>query len=321
MPAGLTVQPVLLLSLPRSGSTLVQRVLGAHPRVATVSEPWFLLPLAYSLREEGARAEYWHPLAAMATADLAEALPGGRDEYLAEIGRLAMRIYERLAGDADVFVDKTPRYHLIGEDLPQMLPEARFVFLWRNPLAVTASLLRTFRAGRFEPDLFSIDLDRGVENLTAMWERHRRSGTAIGVRFEDLLSGTDEWHRMFEHLGLEFEPSFLAEFDQVELRGRYGDPTGTRDYRTVSAEPRDKWLTEFESPVRRAWARRYLKRIGDERMRAMGYDTAEVLNELRTAAPKARSGPEDLYRLLSSRGAHKRHQRTVNADDSPRPVG
>ena len=34
---------VFLLSLPRSGSTLLQRLLAAHPQVHTVAEPWLML--------------------------------------------------------------------------------------------------------------------------------------------------------------------------------------------------------------------------------------------------------------------------------------
>lgn len=295
-------------------------MLGAHPKVATESEPWFLLPLAYSLREEGARAEYWHPLAARATNDLADALPGGREEYLTEIGELAMRLYSRLAGEAEVFVDKTPRYHLIADDLPRLLPDARYVFLWRNPLAVTASLLRTFRAGRFEPHLFSVDLEQGVVNLTEMWERQRETGSAVAVRYEDLLEGPDEWRRLFEGIGLDFDEKLLERFSEVELEGRFGDPTGARRYRSVSAEPEGKWLSEFAGPIRREWARRYMARIGSRRMEAMGYDAERLEWALRETPRRMLSAPVDIARLAGSLVAHKGHLRTVKADDSPRPV-
>ena len=69
-------RPLFLLCLPRSGSTLVQRVLASHAEIATVSEPWLLLPLLYSIREHGIRAEYWHQTAAQAIADFIEELPG-----------------------------------------------------------------------------------------------------------------------------------------------------------------------------------------------------------------------------------------------------
>jgi hypothetical protein len=39
---------IFLLSLPRSGSTLAQRILAAHEGIATTSEPWILLPYGYA---------------------------------------------------------------------------------------------------------------------------------------------------------------------------------------------------------------------------------------------------------------------------------
>ena len=316
----MSVTPILLLSLPRAGSTLVQRVLAANPGVATASEPWFLLPLAYSLRDEGARAEYWHPLAAQAVNDLAAALPGGRERYLAELGETARRVYTALAGDADHFLDKTPRYHLIADELPAMLPDAKLVFLWRNPLAVVASLLRTFRAGRFEPQLFAVDLEDGIANLTAAWERHQGSDSTVAVRYEDLLAGEAEWRRLHEALGLGFDPAQLEGFAEVRLAGRYGDPTGVADYAAISAEPEGKWLADLAGPVRRRWARRYLDRIGSERLALMGYDRAALEAELARAPARPLSAPGDALRLVRSRREHRRHLRTVRAADSPQPL-
>ena len=316
----LTVKPILLLSLPRSGSTLVQRVLATHPDVATVSEPWLLLPLTYSVRPEGARAEYWHPLAAQAVGDFAQALPGGRDEYLAEVGGLATRLYERLADGAEYFVDKTPRYHLIAEDLPRLLPDAKLIFLWRNPLAVVSSLLRTFRAGRFEPGLFSVDLESGLVNLTNAWEQAEDTGSAFAVRYEDLISGEREWRRLFEGLGLDFDPSLLEQFPEVELQGRYGDPTGVSEYETISAEPKSKWLQDLGGPVRKAWARAYLERIGEARLRMMGYDPVDLRAAIERTPRRIPSAPVDAMRLATSRLTDARHRRTVRRPDSPRPI-
>src|SRR5262249_20278294 len=67
--------PILLLSLPRSGSTLVQRVLAAHPGVATASEPWLLLPLLLPLRDDVPAPGGWQPRVHSALEDFARMLP------------------------------------------------------------------------------------------------------------------------------------------------------------------------------------------------------------------------------------------------------
>ena len=47
----MAIKPIFIFSITRSGSTLLQRVIAAHEGVATVSEPWVLLPYLYTLRE------------------------------------------------------------------------------------------------------------------------------------------------------------------------------------------------------------------------------------------------------------------------------
>ncbi len=71
------IRPLFLLSQPRAGSTFVQRVLAAHPKISTASEPWILLPLLYSLRDEGIRAAYDHHQLVLAIEDFSRQLPRG----------------------------------------------------------------------------------------------------------------------------------------------------------------------------------------------------------------------------------------------------
>ena len=68
-------RPLFLLSLPRAGSTVVQRVLAAHEGIATASEPWVLLPQLYARRLEGIYTEYGQLQSTKALSDFATALP------------------------------------------------------------------------------------------------------------------------------------------------------------------------------------------------------------------------------------------------------
>jgi hypothetical protein len=82
------VTPVFLLSLPRSGSTLAQRILASHTEVATTSEPWLLLPYLYTLRDHGVYAEYSHSTMVTAIRELCSSFPSGEKDYLDEVRRL-----------------------------------------------------------------------------------------------------------------------------------------------------------------------------------------------------------------------------------------
>ena len=102
---------IFLISQPRAGSTLLQRMLATHPEIYTTSEPWLMLHPLYALRPEGYEAEYNADWAQSAVRDFLQALPGGEDEYLEGVRRMYTYLYERaFAGSGKrYFLDKTPR--------------------------------------------------------------------------------------------------------------------------------------------------------------------------------------------------------------------
>ena len=272
--------PLFLLSLPRSGSTLAQRILAAHEAIATASEPWILLPYLYTLRERGAYAEYSHRVLVRAVEDFCKVLPHGRDDYVAEIRELALRLYCKASPDGTrYFLDKTPRYHLVSDEIIAAFPDGRYLLLWRNPLAVVASLIETWAGGKWNLYRFKVDLFDGIENLIQTYERHEEKLHA--VRYEALITQPEEtWGNVFRYLGLPFDSSVLALFGNVELTGRWGDHTGTQRYAAVSSEPLERWKRVLNNPVRKAWCRRYLRWIGRERLAVMGYDLDVLIAEL-----------------------------------------
>lgn len=288
--------------------------------MATTSEPSVLLPFLYTLREEGARAEYWHVTVVQAIEDFCRELPRGRADYLASLRALALDLYGKAAGDGPVyFLDKTPRYHLVAHDVMRLFPDGKFIFLWRNPLSVLASLIETFRGGRWEPYHFHTDLFEGAANLVHAWQG--AAGNACAVRFEDLVGGDGEWRRLFAYLELRFDPDLLARFADVALKGRYGDPTGVRRYAHLSAEPLDKWKETVDSPVRGEWCRRYLRALGAERLAAMGYDLDAALRELDALPVDGGHPAADLLRATTSRVAQRRRARALRLPEGPQPIG
>jgi hypothetical protein len=272
------IQPIFLFSISRTGSTLIQRIVGAHEGIATVSEPWLLLPHAYTLRPAGVDAEYVHPLLVTAIEDFCAELPGGREDYLEEMRDFALRLYRKAASEgATHFLDKTPPYCLVAEEIMRLFPEGKFIFLWRNPLSVVASMIKTW--GPWHPTFMSSDLFVGLPRLIAAFEANRDRVHA--ARFEDLVGGEEaHWQALMGYLDREFDPASLTGFTDVELNGRMGDPTGRKKYSALSAEPEQKWKRTLANPLRREWCGRYLRFLGSERIEVMGYDRAAMEAEL-----------------------------------------
>lgn len=291
----MSVTPIFLLSLPRSGSTLVQRVLAGHRDIATAAEPWVLLPHLYATRERGIATEYTQPIAARAIAEFLRSLPDGERDYRRALHDFGIDLYSRAAGtEKRYFLDKTPRYHYVIDDLLDVFPEAKSVFLWRNPLAVVASIVQTWAKGRWNVDRWQGDL-RGLASLVDAYDSHRDS--TIAVRYEDLVgdpAGT--WPRIFEYFDLPYADDLLTTFSGVRLEGSMGDPIGVDRYSTISTEPLEKWRSTLANPYRKRWCRGYLRWVGAERLAVMGYDLGALLEQLDEIGTSPRSVPSDAMR-------------------------
>lgn len=298
--AHVSIQPIFVLSITRSGSTLVQRVVAAHKGVATVSEPWLLLPLLSTLRERGVEADYTHQLAVRAISDFCDELPRGTDDYLAEMRQFVLRLYEKAAGpDARFFLDKTPPYFLIVSEVMRLFPKGKFVFLWRNPLSVVASIIETYHGGRFDPSNHAVDLFQGPLLLLRAYESHRE--LVCSARYEDLVAGdVAQWRRVTDYLGLAFQPEALSRFTDVSLHGRMGDPIGPKRYMTLDTAPVEKWRGTIANPIRREWCRRYLLYLGQRRLAAMGYDLDDLLGDLQRQPVGREALLGDAGRLVSA---------------------
>jgi hypothetical protein len=273
--------------------------------VATVNEPHLLLPLLHSLRDDSIRATYGQHYAAQAIQDFCTYLPQGEAQYLQAIRDTVLRLYaEASPGGQHYFLDKTPKYHLLAEEIIDLFPDGKFLFLWRNPLAVVSSLIETWGDGSWNVFHFKIDLLQGLDNLIQTYSRHQDSVHAF--RYEDaILEPEKTWAGVFNHLDLPFDPSVLSSFSQTRFRGRVRDPNSDApDYQTIRTRPLEKWRTVLNNPLRRAWCRRYLKKIGPERLAIMGYDLDVLLGELDSAPLAMHHVLGDLYGIPVGEAYH-----------------
>jgi hypothetical protein len=293
----MTIQPIFLFSISRSGSTLTQRIIAAHDGVATVSEPWVLLPQLYAFRREGTIAEYVHPLMVTAIEDFCQELPKGAEDYRQELRDFVLRLYEKAAGnDARYFLDKSP-YYTIVDDVMRLFPEGKFIFLWRNPLSIISSIIQTWDHAKWRPTLFTGDLFTGLPRLVDAYRAN--SACSHSVRFEDIVDGNEQrWTLLMDYLGIEFQPETLHSFSDVKLHGRMGDPTGVKRYQALSAEPNQKWKGTLANPLRRAWCHRYLRFLGNDRLAVMGYDGDRLIEELDSQPMSMNSLIPDLGRAI-----------------------
>src|SRR5947209_5321687 len=314
------ITPVFLLSVPRAGSTLVQRVLGAHDGVATAAEPWLLLPALLPLRKPMPLAPGWYQTMAGAVREFVAELPDGTHSYREALRAFAERLYAEAAPPgARFFLDKSPAYHLVADDVIRTFPNARFVFLWRSPLSVLASTVETFCDGRWRPGSHRGDLFNGVTNLVHAYEQ--AGDRAHSVRYEDLLTRGDEpWQALASYVGVDFDPAALRRFADVELAGSMGDPTGRLRYAALDRKPLEKWRETISNPLRREWAIRYLRWLGRRRLAVMGYDLDAMIEELEAVQVRRSGLRRDAVDVVSALGRDVARGRTPGIASASRAL-
>jgi hypothetical protein len=293
-----TIKTIFLFSLPRSGSTLVQRVLGAHPKIGTRAEPWILLSLLGSMQGDGFYSWANNHLIRKAVQEFWETLPNGAATYRHHLKNFVTGLYAAsLSPSQTHFLDKTPRYYLIVDDIVNCFDNARFVFLWRNPLAVVSSIVDTWAAGKWKLFPYEIDLYAGIQNLTSAYKFDRDCMHA--VNYENLINGTEAlWLEIFEFLNIDMPANLWNGFMETTITGSMGD-LRARSIDQLQTDSVDKWKNTFYNSYRKRWARNYLNWIGDQRLKIMGYNKHELLAALDSIPTSGKNIASDIFFSLA----------------------
>ncbi|MHB1214958.1 MAG: sulfotransferase family protein [Thiobacillus sp.] len=274
-----------VVSLPRSGSTLLQKMLSASPDVASSAEPWIMLPFWGMRQVSAGRDVYFHHTAANAINDFIGNIPNGEAAFDRAVGDFARPLYEAAAAGKPVFLDKTPRYYLMLPLLRRALPAARIVVLVRNPLAVLASVCETFNRGRFIWYEYWLDW---LEGHRCLAQALREGGPNQHlVRYEHLVSAPSEvLPRICESLGIQYTDHMISGYQTAQLRGRMGDPVGIHSYRSVSGASVDKWQAFFDTTYRRKVAEKMLGMLDPKDLETLGYPLPTLLEALHASPPR-----------------------------------
>ena len=286
--------------MPRAGSTLLQRLLSTHPKISTCSEPWLLLPYLYTLKPKGVFTEYNHQVCFRAFQDFIAQMPQGESDYYDALYNFSMRIYKKLMDpQAKYFLDKTPRYYLIIPHIAEIFPKAKFIFLFRNPLQILASVISTWNSGRLRFEENYMDLFYGPRLLSEGYQK--LSQKALKIQFENLVTEPDlTLKNIFDYLELDFDKNLKNNFNRTKLKGRMGDPKGTHDYTKISNQPMDKWKNVINTRFRKKYAKKYLSILGSDILNTFGYEREDLNYEIKQIHTKFGVGLVDRIDLMVS---------------------
>lgn len=291
---------IFIFSLPRSGSTLLQRMLMAHYKIISTNEPWFLLPLFYPiLNEQNAYTEYGYEVSANGVKNLINQLPKGKKDYYQEVNNFTKNIYNKIGNEKAIyFIDKTPRYYLIIPEIAKAFPEAKFIFLFRNPLSIYASICNTWRYKTcYLNNYDKMDLTKGLYNLIKGYELLKNK--SIKINYEDLTTNPKKGiKKICEYLNIEFDEKMIKNFFNEKLQGKnLGDPNINK-YHYVQTKSLNKWKNFFNTGWRKRKAKKYLKRLSEETLTIAGYNKQKLINDIKKNKTKPLKNITNALNLL-----------------------
>ncbi len=199
-----SADPIFIVGLPRSGSTLVEQILASHSQVEGTRELTYVLSSARELGMLGSREApptYPQSLAALSREDIV----GLASHYLEQAA--AHRVLGRPR-----FIDKMPTNFLHAGLIHLMLPNARIIDVRRDAMACCFSNFRQYyhKGIWFAYSLTDIGLYyRDYVRLMSHFDRVL-PGRIHRVRYEDLVSDLEtEVRKLLIYCGLPFEEACL----------------------------------------------------------------------------------------------------------------
>ena len=273
---------VFLISQPRSGSTLLQRLLHEHSDIATTGEPWFLLPALkgdLDFKVVG-KTTYDAKLANKAIQEFV--LGNSMDEhrktcYLNLYKSICVEITKRQS--SKIFLDKTPRYYLIISELRRAFPSAKIVILTRNPMDVFNSILNTWvkksygSLAQHKQDLFL-----APKLLSEELEKSK----AYHIKYEDLISNPRKaMVSLCAFLNIDYDDNLMLINGNKDWL--LGDPK-MNDLKNVDSTKKDQWL-EGLTPQKWRFYSDYINSAEAEYHKALGYGIEDYQMQLKKNRP------------------------------------
>ncbi|MFC7300341.1 tetratricopeptide repeat-containing sulfotransferase family protein [Cognatiluteimonas weifangensis] len=172
-------RPVFIVGMPRSGTTLLERILGNHPEVADAGELRDLVRQLRWMCDLGGASHLDLPLA-----QRAEAID------FAELGRRYLAHTQWRARGRAVYTDKMPPNFLNVSYIARALPQARILHMVRGPMDTCFSNLKEWFAGAYPHSYDQTEMAdhyRRYRTLMAHW-RALYPGRILDVRYDELVT-------------------------------------------------------------------------------------------------------------------------------------
>lgn len=226
--------PIFIVGMPRTGTTLVDRILSSHPQVGSAGELQ-AMPLAVK-QLAGTRSRLVIDPETIAAS-------AGIDPRAVGQAYMARASHHRPEGKAR-FIDKLPANFLYVGHIASALPKATILCLRRHPMDTVWSNYKNLFASQSAYYAYSYDLMdiaryyARFDRLMAMWER-LFPGRVLQLSYEALVAEQETQTRLLlAHCGLDWNPACLSFH---ENRAAVATPSAAQVRRPLNADAIGRW--------------------------------------------------------------------------------
>ncbi|WP_116368231.1 tetratricopeptide repeat-containing sulfotransferase family protein [Parahaliea mediterranea] len=193
--------PIFVLGQPRTGTTLVERIITSHSQVHSAGE---LQQFSLALRRLSGYAKPQR--------FSAELFAAAQTLAPAQVGRLYLQSSARMRGNTPRFVDKLPQNYLMIPLILAALPNAKIIHLVRNPMDACFASFKQLFADAYLHSYEQGEMARHharYRRLMDCW-RERFPGRIFDIHYEDTARHLEPNARaLIAHLGLPWEDACL----------------------------------------------------------------------------------------------------------------
>lgn len=283
---------VFLICQPRSGSSMIQQLMLNSEEIDSVPEPWQMLSLVHTFKITNIKSNYNPNYTSINYVNYLESTDNGLINFKKKIKELALALYSQHTKPNHFFLDKTPRYYHIIEELYELFPNAKFIFLVRNPLSVFASILDYNFNGDYRRMLASNDRLDDLFLAPKLIQKHTKlNPNCITLKYEDVVNDTaNQLSRIFDYLNIDKPIASLNyKIDTSFQNTNAVDSKSLDSHSKATSNYVNAWKTSIDSTQKQKLAQEYLKNLDAELESYFNYDLKEIEKTLMAHKPTKNS--------------------------------
>ena len=192
------IQPIFILGMPRSGTTLIEQILASHPNVHGAGE------LDYIKDTFSKRFKDYEDLRQL------------NDNHLAEAGNEYLDMLKKHSIDALYITDKMPHNFMFIGLIKLILPQAKIIHCYRDPMDTCLSIYKNnfYNAHYYSNDLKELGQYYNLyRDLMDHWHRSL-PGFIFDISYEDMVNDQEVNTRaLLDYCGLEWNDACLEFFN------------------------------------------------------------------------------------------------------------